>query len=117
MPLDAQIYFYIILSGFITVWTFRFLTHSKKPTNDFEYLGLSAFWGLVITYLAQLYLKWYWHSDAEKMKDVFANPLATGLVFSIIFSPVLGMLGSLLVRPLKWSIEKYKQIAFGKKIK
>ena len=109
MTLETQAYLYIILSGFITVWTFRYLINSQKPLNDFEYLGLSVFWGLVNFFLSILYLKWS-GIGAERIAVMFSDPLRTGFNLSIFFGPFLGFLGWAVAKPLKFIIDKYKQV-------
>ena len=46
-PLDSYNFFLIILTGFVIVWSFRKTMGQKEKISDFEYLGLSAFWGTV----------------------------------------------------------------------
>jgi hypothetical protein len=108
MTLDTQTFFYIILSGFITVWTFRYLTKSKKSSDSFEYLCLSAFWGVAIL----LSVIWYLRRrgvDPEKMQTMFSNPFVTGFMVSALFGSVFGLVGSLVAKPIAWIIETYKQ--------
>ena len=40
-----QTFFYIGLSGFMAVWTFRKTVRRADKLSEFEYIGLSAFWG------------------------------------------------------------------------
>ncbi|MBP9731865.1 MAG: hypothetical protein KBD29_00175 [Candidatus Magasanikbacteria bacterium] len=105
MEIDSQVYFYVVLSGFITVWTFRYLTKSKKQSDTFEYLGLSAFWGLIIIVLSTSYLKLV-GKNVEEINTFYTNPLSVGFNLSIFFGPFLGFLGYLLVRPIKSLIGK-----------
>ena len=42
---SEQNLFIFILPGFITVWSFRYFTNSKK-TGDFEFLALAFIWGI-----------------------------------------------------------------------
>lgn len=39
-----------LLPGFITVWSFRYLTRSTKK-GEFELIGLSFLWGMILTAL------------------------------------------------------------------
>lgn len=79
MEFDTEIFFLIVLSGFITVWTFRYFTGLKK-TGDFEYLGLSAFWGLFNIIVLELLLL----NDKTKISQSLANPYAAGFVLCIL---------------------------------
>jgi hypothetical protein len=90
MSFDIETFYRLILSGFVTVWAFRrFSAHPKAKQSDFEYLGLSAFWGLVVLLL----LAWIERETPERINDLFANPFATGVVFSALGASI-GFLGS-----------------------
>lgn len=43
-----------IIPGFLTVWVFRYFTKSNKR-GDFELLGLSFVWGLIILVILGLF--------------------------------------------------------------
>lgn len=117
MSIDTQIYLYIILSGFITVWTFRYLKGSQQKLDNFEYLGFSAFWGLIILVLYEFYIKWRFDGDMEKFNRMFSNPFATGLVLSL-FAPLLAFIGYKIFLLFKWFENKNKRtISKIKKIK
>jgi hypothetical protein len=47
LKLDSYYFLLFVIPGFITVWTYRTIFKVQKK-GDFEYLGLSVFWGLVI---------------------------------------------------------------------
>lgn len=104
MTLDTQTFFYIILGGFITVWTFRYITKSNKAIDSFEYLGLSAFWGLFILMIFELILK-----DPEKINKALQNQYSAGFIFSIVFAPLLGLLGGTLARPVRYVSDKLRK--------
>lgn len=105
MSFDTQTFFTIILSGFITVWVFRYMTKSEKYIDTFEYLGLSAFWGLMIICIFEFLQK-----DQEKVSNLLNNHYASGIIFSLFFAPLLGFLGSILARPLKHVFNKIRKI-------
>ena len=107
MSFDTQTFFTIILSGFITVWVFRYMTKSEKRIDTFEYLGLSAFWGLIIIFIFQ-----YLQKDQEKVNNLLNNYYASAIVFSLFFAPLLGFLGSVLARPLKYFFDGVRKF-FG----
>lgn len=90
MTLDTITFFEIALSGFMTMWIFRHFTKNDKKMAEFEWLGLSVFWGLLImTLLSGLNsLKPY-----PNMQEFLSNPLATGLGTSII-GIVIGFFGA-----------------------
>jgi len=105
MTFDTQTFFFIILGGFITVWTFRYITNSKKAMDSFEYLGLSAFWGLFIIMMFESIQK-----DLDKVDRMFQNQYAAGFIFSVLFAPFLGLVGSVLVRPMRYLINKLRKL-------
>lgn len=101
MEFDREIFFLIVLSGFITVWTFRYFTGSKK-TGDFEYLGLSAFWGLFNIFVFELLIS----LDKKSLSQVTGgNPYAGGFVLCI-FGFVFGWGGASLLRLIREKIMK-----------
>ncbi len=70
-----------VIPGFITVWSYRYSTYSEKKA-DFELLGLSFFWGIVI---AAFY--GYIAKDKKEAIQLFSNnPYAACLVLSFIGS-------------------------------
>ena len=94
MTLDTLTFFEIILSGFMAIWTFRHFTNKNKVYSEFEWFGLSVFWGLIIiAVVAQL--------PYPKMSELLSNPLATGLVTSIL-GVILGYLATEFLRLLYW---------------
>ena len=78
----------------MTVYSYRFFIKSDKKLAEFEWLGLSAFWGLIlIAFLSSL-------KSNPHLTEMFANPFATALVattFGIIFS----LIGSQIVKICK----------------
>jgi hypothetical protein len=87
MTYDIETFYQLILAGFITVWTYRHT--SRKPLKhqpEFEYLGLSAFWGLAIL----LFMAWTQRRNPEYLEGLLTNPYASGAVFSFLG----GMLGT-----------------------
>jgi hypothetical protein len=81
MPLDTITFLEVVLSGFMTIWTFRNFTKSDKKLAEFEWLALSVFWGLVIvgfiSYLNSI-------KPYPNMQQLISNPFAMGLVTSIL---------------------------------
>lgn len=54
---SEQNFFIFILPGFITVWSFRYFTDSKKK-GDFEFLALAFIWGMLNLALFGLMVQW-----------------------------------------------------------
>ncbi len=101
MNFETYSYFVIILSGFVTVWMYKHFSKSQTKITEFEYLGWSAFWGLVIMASFQLIAKIF-HVDTQGFNDLFKNPFATGLIMSIL-GLVSGMGSGLIMRDIKKS--------------
>ena len=69
--------------------------------SDFEYLGWSAFWGLVLLVFVELLLQNY-----PYINKLIADPLPTGLVssfFGLIFGVFFGKLQSYIEYFRKWA--------------
>jgi hypothetical protein len=92
MTIDTFVFYELALSGFIAVWIFRYFTGRKEKNSEFEWLGLSAFWGLVILIIVEAI-----HLPEQQLKDLLGNPFAAGLALST-FGIVLGYMGSRFVR-------------------
>lgn len=101
MNFEAYSYFAIILSGFVAVWTYRHFVKSQAKITEFEYLGWSAFWGLIIIVLFQLWAKLI-NFNTPAFNEIFKNPFATGLLMSIL-GLVGGMVTGLVIRDIKKS--------------
>lgn len=82
----------------MTVWSYRKTTKSTKPINQFEYIGFSAFWGIILIILYDLLTK-----IKEPSTDLLSNPFATGFCLSLI-GIGLGYLGGSIILFFK----KYK---------
>jgi len=98
MSFDTYSFFLIGLSGFITVWTFRYLTKSEK-TAEFEYICLSAFWGIAILAIwesSQSIVK----SSPDHIRQFLSNPYAAGFVLSFL-GMIFGFVGAH-VANFKW---------------
>lgn len=80
MNLDTHSYFLIILGGFGFVWGFRKGINSKKEIGDFEYLGFSAFWGVMVLAVYQ----WVYRNNLEKFNEILKNPYIAGAVFFLV---------------------------------
>lgn len=55
-PLNSWMFWILILPGFLTVWVFRYFNRTKGA-GEFEYAGLSIFWGLFILFLTSMMWK------------------------------------------------------------
>jgi hypothetical protein len=100
MSFDTYSFFLVGLSGFMTVWTFRYFTGSKK-TAEFEYVGLSAFWGLVMLVIWESLPK----AHPEQITELLSNPYAAGFVLSLL-GALVGYAGSEAVKLIKWIKER-----------
>jgi hypothetical protein len=78
MPIETLTFFYVALSGFMAIWTFRYFTNRKERTSEFEWLGLSIFWGLAI--LACLNSI----TDIPTRTKLLQNPLLAGFTLSFL---------------------------------
>lgn len=100
---------YLVIPGFVVVWSFRHFSHSTKA-GDFEFLGLSAVWGLILVVLVEgaihLVCRLPWDSvcpgrdPGRNIQELFSNPYA----FAILMLPLgfaVGGLGSA-VTQTKW---------------
>lgn len=103
MSFDTQTFFLIILSGFVTVWTFRHFMEIRK-TGDFEYLALSAFWGLFNIAVVEISLL----NDQTKISQVITNPYAGGFVLCI-FGFLFGLGGAIFLKIFKEEFPKKKR--------
>ena len=81
-----------IIPGFVVVWTFRFFTGNKKQ-GEFEYVGLSFVWGLVLYILV-----WYLSTHVLKgLKGIYQDEYGYGLAAVLCtFGFILGWCGSIL---------------------
>ena len=79
--IDTIHFFIFVIPGAITVWAFRYFRKSKKM-GDFEYLALSAFWGLMMLATLSFFIP-------EEAARLLKNPYALALSFSIV-----GLFGS-----------------------
>ncbi len=78
-------YFLIIMSGFGTVWSFRFfMGRSNKKITEFEYAGFSTLWGSLV------FLFYIW-----LLKDRIDSMIPTLSAFPFVATPSLFILGLL----------------------
>ena len=87
---DIFHFFIFVIPGFITVWSFRYFTNSKKSA-DFEYFALSVFWGLLNILLYELI------SSQEQTDKLIQNPYVAATVLSI-GGLIIGWIGGVLSR-------------------
>jgi hypothetical protein len=80
LSIDTQTFFLIILSGFTLVWSFRHFSDSRKEILDFEYLGFSAIWGVLI--LAGY--SWLTRAEPKRLDALIENPPAAGVALSLL---------------------------------
>ena len=80
MTTDPQTFFIFILSGFITVWSFRYFSKSSKKLGEFEYFGLSAFWGVI---MLMIYGTIPWVSK-DQVQKLVSNQYTCGFVLSLL---------------------------------
>jgi hypothetical protein len=116
IPLGDSLFFFFVIPGFIMVWTFRYLSKSKK-TGDFELLGLSVFWGLMSLIFFELYVHvdcafgvWWGCSSGDPQKaiqQILSNPFGFAAVFSVP-GVMFGWMGHRLASSFagKWLIRK-----------
>ncbi len=96
--IDLISFFIFIVPGAITVWTYRNFTKSKKA-GDFEYIALSAFWGVIIVAIQQLI------APRGKFTEIINNQYAAAFAFSL-FGFIFGWLGSQITK--RWVKIKIK---------
>jgi len=92
-PFDLFHFFLFVIPGFITVWSFRYFTDSKKR-GDFEYFALSTFLGVLILFLYELVAK------KESINRVIQNPYYGVIILSVL-GLGMGWIGSSFSRA-KW---------------
>lgn len=96
--------FLFVIPGFITVWSFRYVTEPKKDSN-FEYFALSVFWGLLLLTFNRLIAPLL--STQETFNRLLQNVYAAALAFSF-FGFFLGLAGGLLIKGMWAAIEHFK---------
>jgi hypothetical protein len=99
MPIDTQWFLEVFLGGFMTVWAFRYFSGSKEKYAEFEWLALSAVWGIVLIGMVGML------PDKDQLAKLFSNPLATGLTSSLL-GLFFGYAGSRIARMgwFKWTM-------------
>ena len=76
-----------VIPGFLVVWTFRYFSKAKIQ-GEFEYLGLSFVWGMILFFIVAV-LSYF----VKPFQNFFKNDI--GASFSlVIFAPLLGWFGS-----------------------
>lgn len=89
---SEQNFLTFIIPGFITVWTFRYFTDSRK-SGDFEFIILSFIWGFIIFLFNGL------TATQESLNKLFQNLFAIAVAFGF-FGFVFGLIGAQIS---KWS--------------
>jgi len=83
----------LIIPGFLAVWTFHYFTRSKKR-GDFELLGLSFVWGLLILTVMELLMRFFYRNNYnDKIKDFLKNPYSVAIILSFL-GVIFGWCGS-----------------------
>ncbi len=72
------------------VWVFRKAAGSKDKLCEFEYLGFSAFWGIVLMMILGMMAKF--KAPPTDVIQAFGNPLVAGFCMSL-----MGMAGAALI--------------------
>lgn len=91
MSIDTYSFFLIVLSGFAMVWSFRHFSHSRNKISDFEYLGFSSFWGVLVLAC----YGWLTRNHPEQISVLVSNPFVAGVVLSLLGGLIGGFLGRL----------------------
>lgn len=81
MPLDTHVFLLIVIGGVILVWSFRRTRGEGKEIKEIEYLAFACCWGILLVGVYAPLAKW---ADIEALTKLLANPLASGLFFSIL---------------------------------
>lgn len=93
-PFDnIYIYFFVILGGFMLVRSFRVSMNYKEKLGEFEYLGLSSFWGIVILFV--------WSIFATKTNSGSINNILEGGVLLTLIGFLLGKMAAWLLKMFK----------------
>jgi RsiW-degrading membrane proteinase PrsW (M82 family) len=96
-PTDIYNFLIFIIPGFVVVWTFRYFTDSNKK-GDFEFLGLSFVWGLILLLLYEFIAKFtFGQSYDKKIQELTGNLYAAAAVLSTL-SVMMGFVGAFLSR-------------------
>jgi hypothetical protein len=84
-----------VIPGFLLVWVFRCCTRSERK-GDFEFLGLSFVWGLILAIVSSYFLT---HNPNSSLKAAGAsrdNQWLLLLVMGLMAAPVMGWIGAVL---------------------
>ncbi len=84
-----------VIPGFLLVWVFRCCTRSEKK-GDFEFLGLSFVWGLILALLSSYFVT---HNPNPSLKALVARSQDQWLLFlvaGLMAAPVMGWIGAIL---------------------
>ncbi len=111
MSVDTYSFFLIVLSGFSFVWTFRKVSGSLHGSiSDFEYLGFSSIWGVIILAIYSSIMK----DHRDQFNMVISNPFAEeakealkDLSFSQKRSIILGNVQKVVAVPGKLQVSGY----------
>ena len=93
MNIDTYTFFQTVLAGFMLVWSFRNFSHSRNHISDFEYLGFSSIWGILIG--ATFY--WFFSDQPQLLLEMSSNPFVSGIVLSL-FGVIFGFIAGKLVK-------------------
>jgi hypothetical protein len=78
------------------IWSFRYFSHSQSKISDFEYVGFSSFWGVIILGI----YGWLTKSHPEQLQILISNPFAAGVVLSCL-GFLMGLIFGRIFRPIR----------------
>ncbi len=108
LPTESfYIYFYVLLAGFMSVWIFRKKTKSEKSISEFEYIGFSAFWGIVLISFWNLLVK-----VAHLPGNLFENPFNAGFTLSLV-----GMVGAYFLGEVWMILQEIHKLGWKKALR
>jgi predicted membrane protein len=80
-----------LIPGFVTVWSFRYFSNINRK-GDFEFLGLSFIWGMIILSVFGLIVQ-----EEYRVAKLLSNPYAAAITLSLL-GLILGWFGSKITR-------------------
>jgi hypothetical protein len=86
--LDNWMFWIFVIPGFLMVWIFRYF-HKSKSGSEFEYIGLSIFWGMLLISL----VAFLQHFRILKLPDVHLNNSGEVIGFASILCIVALLFG------------------------
>ncbi len=62
------------------VWSFRHFSRARSHISDFEYLGFSTFWGVLIL----SFYEWLVRSRPDLIANLISQPYAGGVILAVL---------------------------------